>query len=50
MFNPDVELDEDQIFEIENEVLDEIDDKLGNKYKLYDWKLEIVCTILATEE
>ena len=50
MFNPDVELDEEQICIIENKILDEIDEKLGNKYQLYDWKLEFVCTILATKE
>ena len=50
IFEPDIDLDEEQICIIENEILDEIDDKLGNKYQLYDWKLEIVCTILAIKK
>ena len=50
MFEPDIDLDEDQIFEIENEILDVIEAELGNKYDLYDWKLETRCIILADKK
>ena len=50
MFEPDIELDEDQILGIENEILDVIEVELGTKYDLYDWKLETRCIVLADKK
>ena len=50
VFEPDIDLNEDQICSIENEILDEIDNRLGNKYLMYDWEMKSVCTILAKKK
>ena len=50
IFNPDIELDEKQICEVENEILDVMEDRLGLEYDLYNWELEIKCIILADKK
>ena len=50
MFEPNIDLDEDQILGIENEILDVIEAKFGNKYSLCDWKLETKCIVLVDKK
>jgi hypothetical protein len=49
IFEPDIELDEDQIFDIENEILDIIEEKLGKEYELKNWRLETKCIVIANK-
>jgi hypothetical protein len=49
IFEPDIDLDENQMFDIENEILDIIEEKLGKEYELENWRLETKCIIIANK-
>ena len=46
-FEPELDLTEDQNYDLENQVLDITKEKLGNDYLIWNWKLEIKCTVIA---
>ena len=46
-FEPDIDLNEDQIFDLENEIIDKVAKKLGSDYIIQDWKLNIDCEVFT---
>ena len=50
MFEPNIDLNEEQVLGIENEILDIIEADFGNKYNLYDWRLETKCIVFIDEK
>ena len=47
IFEPDIDFTENQIYNIENEIIDSIGKKLGSEWGIKNWNLEIKCVTIA---
>ena len=45
MFEPDLDLESEQMLDIEDQMLNEVKNKLGEQYKITNWNLDIKCIL-----
>ena len=50
VFEPDVEFTEEEMGHIEEQMVDTVKEKLGDEYRVADWKLEMKLVVFAEKE